>query len=70
MARQERRYPYSVMYKTIEMDGHSIVVYVVDDLENEQLAEHFVQALNREDYEYAEALSAEALSRGIEFKIM
>lgn len=65
--RQERRFPYSIMYKTIDVEGHPVVMYIVDDLDDNTLAEHFVGALNREDYEYCEALAAEASSRGIEF---
>lgn len=68
--RQERRYPHSVMFKTIDVEGYQVIVYIVDDLDNNMLAEHFVQALNREDFDYCAALAAEAESRGVQLVIL
>lgn len=65
----ERKSKYSIRFTTITVDGHPVIVYVVDDLDDELLNEHFNLALDREDYEYCEALQAEAMSRNLKIKV-
>lgn len=65
----ERKHRYSTRYKVIEVDGHQIMIYVVDDLDDELLQEHFKMALDKEDFEYFEAIRAEAMHRNLRLKV-
>lgn len=65
-----RKHSYSERFKVINVEGLAVTVYVTDDLTDEELAEHFCTALNKENYEYCEALAAEAAHRSIELKII
>ena len=65
-----RKYSYSIIYKNINVEGFLVTVIVTDDLTDEELAEHFVTALNKEEYEYCDALRAEAARRNIKLIIL
>jgi hypothetical protein len=53
----------------IQVMGQVVLVYVTKDLSNNELQEHFVRAMEREDYEYCQALIAEADSRDIKLNM-
>lgn len=62
---EERKYPYSQKYKFVEIDsGILIPVYIFDDLDNAAIQLHFQQAIEKEDFEYAQECAAEARLRG------
>ena len=65
----ERKNIYSIRFTTIDVDGHPVIMYIVNDLDDDLLGEHFCQALEREDYEYCEAIQAEATARHLLLKI-
>lgn len=61
----ERKYPHSKLYKFVEVDsGLFVPVYLFDDLSNLQIQEHFQEAVEKQDFEYAEECAAEARLRG------
>lgn len=61
----ERKYPHSQLYKFVELDSGILVpVYLFHDLSNSQIQEHFQEAIEKQDFEYAEECAAEARLRG------
>lgn len=58
-----RKYPMSIRYAVVEVAGTQVVITITDDLSDELLQQHFDKALDEEDYEYCQALRAEADKR-------
>jgi hypothetical protein len=49
-----RKYRHSKLYKLQEFDGGiSLLIPIVDDLDDETLRHHLKRAIEAEDYEYA-----------------
>jgi len=66
----ERKYPYSQLYKFVELDcGILVPVYLFEDLSNEQVQQHFQDAVDKQDFEYAEECAAEARLRGFQVRL-
>jgi hypothetical protein len=65
-----RKYPMAKKFhaKKIGEDQY-IILWVFSDLNEELLNEHLHMAIVGEDYEYAEAVKAEAQLRGIKLKV-
>jgi hypothetical protein len=60
-----RKYPYSKLYKFVEIDsGLFVPVYLFEDLSNSEVQNHFQDAVDKQDFEYAEECAAEARLRG------
>jgi len=62
----QRLSPYSQKFKTITVEGHVMVVPVVDDLDDDQLLEQLRHFIDRGDFEYCEHLAAECALRNID----
>lgn len=60
-----RKNPMAIRYKVIDVEGHKVVIHVVDDIEDEYLQKHFDNALARNDFEYCQAIKIEADKRKI-----
>lgn len=59
---------YSERLKVISLADMPILVHVTDDLSEQELVEFFQIALHAENYEYCEALEAEANKRHFTLK--
>lgn len=65
----KRKYAGSKLFVLRQVaPGVSIFVPQTSDIPTERLQYEFEKALDRNDYEYAEALSAEAKSRNLHLK--
>lgn len=64
-----RKNKYCIRYKAIDVDGNLVLVHVVEDLDDGLLREHFAMAIEREDFEYCEALKVEARLRRIKITV-
>lgn len=64
----ERRHRMSKKYQVKEFAGEQVLFVVVADMDDELLLEHLEMGLNSEDYEYCEAVAAEATLRGLPIK--
>lgn len=64
-----RKYGYSEKIKIIDVEGHLIDVFVVEDLTDEELIRFFDIAMNKESYEHAQAIFAEAVTRDIKLRL-
>lgn len=69
MGQHFRKTPMAKKYKVVEVAGYLIITWVFDDLDDQLLQEHLSMAVYNEDFEYAEAVSLEAESRGIKLKV-
>lgn len=66
----ERKHPMAKRFRQVEVaPGIVLFLPVVNDLDDGQLQLHFDKALSDEDYEYAQALQAEATHRDFQLKI-
>lgn len=63
-----RRSLYSRLFKVMETPAGPVVISIVDDLPDEVLQWHYDNAMENEDYEYAQAVSVEAEGRRIRIK--
>lgn len=62
----DRKYPMAKKFKAVTLDsGVTLILPVVEDLDDEYIKLHFEKALEDEDYEYCEVLSAEAKMRDL-----
>lgn len=59
---------YSEKWKIINFDDTPVLIWVTSDIGDEELATFFKIAVDQENYEYAQALMAEAESRGLKLK--
>lgn len=67
---QKRKTPYSRLYKQhIFADGISMLIPIVNDLDDDMLQWHYQKAIDDEDYEYAGYVSAEAKRRNVKLGI-
>lgn len=62
-----RKY-YSERWKCITINDQPVIIYVTDDLSERELVEFFRNALDADNWEYCEALEAEANGRGFTLK--
>lgn len=60
-----RRSLYSRLFKVMETPAGPVVISIVDDLPDEVLQWHYDNAMENEDYEYAQAVAVEAESRRV-----
>lgn len=63
-----RKYKLSQKSVIKEVAGTYILMYVFSDLDDHELQQQLDHYLSKEDYEYCEALKAEASLRGIKLK--
>ena len=56
---------YHEKFKVISIEGHDLVVHVVDHLNDEEILEFYQIALEKDEFEYAHALAAEAITRNL-----
>lgn len=63
------RQHYSEVFKTINVGDNLIIVYVVDDLCDDELIKFYRIAIEQEHFEHAEAIQAEAQSRGFTIEL-
>lgn len=66
---RDRKYWFSKLYHVAMVGDAEVVMYVVSDLTNQELAKALAYWQEREDYEYCALLQAEAELRGITLKI-
>lgn len=59
-----RKYKLSQRFVVKEIGGSQVLMYVVEDLTDEEIQDQFIYYLDKEDYEYCDALKAEAKVRG------
>jgi hypothetical protein len=64
----ERAHPLSKKYQVKEIAGENYIFIVVSDLNDDLLLQHLEKGLEEEDFEYCEAIAAEAQLRGISIK--
>lgn len=64
MKNSNRKFRMSKLIGTTEVLGHVITYYITEDLTDEELKQHFSRAISDQDFEYAQAVSAEAWKRG------
>lgn len=67
---RDNKYGYSERFTTFSVgEDQSIIIYVTEDLDDDELKKYFEIALSKENFEYCYALAVEALTRGIKFKL-
>ncbi len=66
---EPRKNPLARRYKFEEIAGHSILIIVTEDIQDEYLQAHFDLGWNTQDYEYCQAIKVEADRRGIEIVV-
>lgn len=59
---------YSERWKAVDLWGAVTLIYVTGDLSEKDVVEFYRRALQDENYEYCEALEAEANKRGFTLK--
>jgi hypothetical protein len=63
-----RKYRLSQKFVVKEIGDQHVLMYVVEDLTDEEIRLQFAHFLDKEDYEYCDALKAEARARNIKLK--
>lgn len=63
-----RRSLYSRLFKVMETPAGPVVISIVDDLPDEVLQWHYDNAMESEDYEYAQAVAVECEIRRVRIK--
>lgn len=67
---QQRKTPYSKLYKhQVLPGGISMLIPIVNDLDDDMLRWHFNRAIDEEDYEYAQHVAVEAERRKMILKV-
>lgn len=61
----ERTNRMSQLYRAVDVEGHTILMAVLDDLTDEELRAQYRHYLATEDYDYLTEIKAEADHRGI-----
>lgn len=64
-----RKFRLSQKSVVTEVAGTYMLMYVFSDLSNEELQYQLNHFLDKEDYEYCDALKAEAQLRGIKLRV-
>jgi len=64
----ERKHPLAKKYQVKELAGEQILFVVVADLNDDLLLQHLEMGLQNEDFEYCQAIAAEAELRGLSIK--
>lgn len=64
----KRRYLMSKRFNAVTViEKVTVIQYLFDDLSNDELQKHFDKSIKDKDYEYANAVASEAVSR--DFKL-
>jgi hypothetical protein len=60
-----RKYPHSQLMTVKEFSGVRLIMYIVDDLTDEELLDQFTYYFRKQDFEYVAVLAAELRLRGL-----
>lgn len=60
---------YSERFKITSIGQEDILLWVTDDLDDEEIINHFEIAMSKDNFEYAQALYAEAQYRGLKITL-
>jgi hypothetical protein len=63
-----RKFPMSQLLTVKEIGGVRFTMYVMDDLNDEELQQQFTYYKDREDYEYLAEIVAEAARRELKLR--
>jgi hypothetical protein len=64
MKHSNRKFRTSKLIGTRSIEGYIVTYFIVEDLTDEELKQHFSRAMAEEDYEYAQTVQIEAQRRG------